>query len=219
MYHALMRYWSLKEVTELLRYYRLRRNSELRMTVLCRRLKRSQASVIGKAMALGVTQMARPRLWCRGDRNPHWKGDAAGDNSKRERAQHLFALGPCERCGEPGVERHHKDGDPGNNKRRNVKIVCRRCHMAIDGRLERATASLVARSQIFQPLKPCVNCKRPFKPLRRGKCHACYDYFHRVGKERPKGGAQWRRKESRGYRLDYSNPRRKRGRGRPRHSA
>jgi hypothetical protein len=49
-------------------------------------------------------------------------------------AQRLYALGPCERCKAPGVERHHKDGNPGNNVATNVEVLCRKCHLRSDGR-------------------------------------------------------------------------------------
>jgi hypothetical protein len=43
----------------------------------------------------------------------------------------------CERCGVvPPLDRHHKDGNPRNNDRSNIACLCRRCHQAVDGRLE-----------------------------------------------------------------------------------
>lgn len=65
-----------------------------------------------------------------------WKGDAATVHVKRERARKLYALGPCQACGAPGRDRHHRDGDTGNNSPENIRILCRRCHMAEDGRLQ-----------------------------------------------------------------------------------
>jgi hypothetical protein len=43
--------------------------------------------------------------------------------------------GLCETgCGKPAVDRHHIDGDTSNNARSNILLVCRRCHMHLDGR-------------------------------------------------------------------------------------
>jgi hypothetical protein len=52
------------------------------------------------------------------------------------RAERKFAMTPCEVCGEPGKDRHHKDANPLNNDPSNVLKVCRKCHMELDGRLE-----------------------------------------------------------------------------------
>jgi hypothetical protein len=77
----------------------------------------------------------------------HYPG---GDERWRgyDEAQVLYPLDGvlCEICGEkPAVERHHDDGDPLNNGRSNVQLVCRRCHMVIDGRLEACRTRLRAR--------------------------------------------------------------------------
>ncbi len=37
----------------------------------------------------------------------------------------------------------------------------------------------------LSPPKPCVNCNRPSKPLRHGRCHSCNEYVRRHGIERP----------------------------------
>jgi hypothetical protein len=34
-----------------------------------------------------------------------------------------------------------------------------------------------------RPPRPCVVCGRPAKPRRRGRCHACDEYFRRRGVE------------------------------------
>lgn len=65
-----------------------------------------------------------------------WRRDAITPDGGRRRAQKLYPLGACEQCGRPGQDRHHKDGDTANNDPANVVILCRRCHMAIDGRLQ-----------------------------------------------------------------------------------
>lgn len=43
----------------------------------------------------------------------------------------------CEACEKvPPVDRHHRDGNSQNNDPSNIAFLCRRCHMAADGRLE-----------------------------------------------------------------------------------
>lgn len=110
-----------------------------------------------------------------------WKGDAASDVHKRRRVTNPRIWGPCELCGAKGVDRHHRDGNPGNNVPENLQVLCRRCHMTVDGRLERVRAMHPG----SKPARPCVNCKRLYKPLRHSRCHACDMYFRRNGFERP----------------------------------
>lgn len=71
----------------------------------------------------------------RGPGNPMWKGDRASAQSGRERAVRLFPFAETCSCGNPRVERHHKDGNTLNNSPENVQMLCRRCHMKADGRL------------------------------------------------------------------------------------
>lgn len=72
-----------------------------------------------------------------GDKSTHWRGDEARPETKRRRAQKAFKLGKCESCPKPATDRHHKDGNTGNNNPDNIKILCRRCHMKEDGRLDK----------------------------------------------------------------------------------
>jgi hypothetical protein len=58
--------------------------------------------------------------------------------------------------------------------------LCRRCHMAEDGRLARFIESrraAIAASTVG--LVPCSACERPSKPLRRRLCGRCYDRRYR----------------------------------------
>jgi hypothetical protein len=73
-----------------------------------------------------------------GPDHPQWDKFRTETNKRaaRARAQRRFRLGPCKECGKNGTERHHKDGDPFNNAEGNVDILCRRCHMIVDGRTE-----------------------------------------------------------------------------------
>lgn len=119
----------------------------------------------------------------RGKSHYAWKGDAAGKEAKHRRAVRLYPLDKCNRCGKPAIDRHHKDGDPGNNRPENVEPLCRRCHMKADGRLYILYAYSAARELV--PPKPCRHCGRLRKPLRRGLCSACSEYLRRHGIPRP----------------------------------
>jgi hypothetical protein len=113
-----------------------------------------------------------------------WKGDLARPETKRSRAQRAYKLQACDDCGRPGTDRHHKDSDTGNNAPDNIAILCRRCHMASDGRLAKFIST--SRSRLGpQSSKPCLNCAIPSKPLRTGRCHGCNEYFRRHRVERP----------------------------------
>jgi hypothetical protein len=129
----------------------------------------------------------------RGPEHGSWKGDAATKKAGRLRARNLYKLGPCEHCGKPATDRHHKDDNPLNNHPDNVEILCRRCHMIADGRLKK----FVSVHRYLQPVKPpspCIICDRMWKPLRKGRCHACDLYLRYHGVERPPEVIErWRR--------------------------
>lgn len=73
-----------------------------------------------------LAHAAKRARW--GPEHHAWKGKAVSDRIGRKRALRRFRLGPCERCGARGFDRHHKDRNPVNNARSNVEILCRRCH-------------------------------------------------------------------------------------------
>lgn len=118
-----------------------------------------------------------------GSSHPDWKGDAALVETKRSRAQRLYDLDSCEDCGALAKDRHHRDGNPGNNARENVASLCRRCHMKTDGRLEKFVA--FSKARVIQEPKPCMNCKQAYKPLRRGRCSKCSQWHRKHRTERP----------------------------------
>ncbi len=73
----------------------------------------------------------------RGPAHAQWKGDAVIKKTGQKRCRALFKnVGPCIRCGAEKVERHHIDGCTTNNDPKNIEILCRRCHMIADGRIE-----------------------------------------------------------------------------------
>ena len=92
-----------------------------------------------------------------GEEHHAWKGDKATKNSGHHRAHRRFPdIGPCTKCGNPKSQRHHIDGNPLNNAAENIMIVCYRCHMEIDGRLEKLRsqakkASHIRHYGIYQP--------------------------------------------------------------------
>jgi hypothetical protein len=72
--------------------------------------------------------------------SPNRKGDNATTKAGRTRALRMFPVLPdgCETCGAgKRLDRHHKDGNTLNNNRDNIAFLCRKCHMAADGRLDR----------------------------------------------------------------------------------
>ena len=72
-----------------------------------------------------------------GKDNWQWEGDAVSATGGRARALRKFPAKPCEKCGKKKAEQHHIDGDTSNNADDNVRFLCRRCHMIIDGRIEK----------------------------------------------------------------------------------
>lgn len=68
-----------------------------------------------------------------------WLGDGVSERGGRTRALRTYPdIGSCSKCGAPKAERHHKDQNTANNDPSNIEILCRRCHMQIDGRMEKA---------------------------------------------------------------------------------
>lgn len=78
----------------------------------------------------------------KGENNSNWKGDKACRAAGHARAIVRFQSSlTCEECGINGrTERHHKDDNTLNNSRENIQFVCRKCHMLLDGRLNKMEA-------------------------------------------------------------------------------
>ena len=136
---------------------------------------------------LRISHALSPVPW-----SPAWHtcGRLGGMNNAtgNMRARRIYAgpLGPCVLCSKPARDRHHKDGDTFNNAPTNVVGLCRRCHMLIDGRL-RAFRERAMAPRTIKPPQPCIVCGELRKPLRRGRCHACNEYYRRHGIDvRPK---------------------------------
>lgn len=130
-----------------------------------------------------------------GDVHYAWKGDDARTTTKRERAHRRYQPTPCELCGEPGIDRHHRDGDTGNNSPDNVEVLCRRCHMIEDGRLPALIANQkLCAERLRKPPRLCRICKRMSPPKRmwKDRCHTCHEFWRRNGRDRPFGAANVR---------------------------
>jgi ribosomal protein L37E len=141
----------------------------------------SQTAVKRVVVAAGLSVMPR---FPRGQENGAWKGNAIRTASGRSRARTLYQIGPCERCGQASHDRHHKDDNTKNNHPDNIEILCRRCHMMIDGRLDKLRK--LGKPRKRSALVNCQRCGREFFPLRKGRCEACASYFYKHGTERPK---------------------------------
>ncbi len=87
-----------------------------------------------KGYTLTPEQRAKAAQWA--EDHPAWKGDKASVKAGRSRALRLFPPQPCSVCGKARAERHHLDGNTLNNDPGNIMFVCRKCHMAKDGRHE-----------------------------------------------------------------------------------
>lgn len=129
----------------------------------------------------------------RGREHGNWNPEPTSKHVGRSQARNLYtAPSECERCGASRrLDRHHKDANPLNNERSNIAFLCRRCHQEVDGRLDAARTRLSALSVPQEP-KSCGVCGRPYKPLRRGRCSPCYQFFRKHGRDSPPAGTRKR---------------------------
>jgi hypothetical protein len=157
---------------------------------------RQRLLLVGKTESCGCLQR-EARLRNRGESHYAWKGDAAQPITKRQRAQKMYALGACDGCGKPATDRHHKDGDTGNNVASNIGLLCRRCHMTEDGRLESLRALGRANGEKRRlPPRPCSRCAKLVTVFWYGECGACNEYRRRNGASRPQHVIDaWRAKQ------------------------
>jgi hypothetical protein len=130
----------------------------------------------------------------RGDGHSQWRGDQASVKSGRARAKRRYPLGPCEQCGQPATERHHRDENTLNNAPENIAILCRRCHMTLDGRL----AALVASQVRFGPGPQKTHCVQGHEltptntvPVKGGgrRCRTCVQGYQQRRTARRAAGA------------------------------
>lgn len=123
-----------------------------------------------------------------------WAHDDRARRVSRARAFYasVIAETPCRRCGGKPVDFHNEDHRAIPRRRVGFMVasgrtptaiadeiascaaLCRRCHMTEDGRLARLKAAQPLQKGTSLPPKHCANCERPYKPMRRGLCGACY---------------------------------------------
>ena len=74
-----------------------------------------------------------------GSGHHNWKGDDIVEKAGRTRAERKYAAIECEKCGDKNkrLDRHHVEGKTKNNEKTNVIVLCRKCHMIIDGRYKK----------------------------------------------------------------------------------
>jgi len=103
----------------------------------------------------------------------------------------IRAVTQCAQCGKQPIEWHSEDHLTNTNRRvahlvalgfpisvidAEIAVctaLCRSCHMAEDGRLIGLTAFRPLHKGTSLPPKPCTECGRSAKPLRRGLCNRC----------------------------------------------
>lgn len=102
-----------------------------------------------------------------------WLPKKITESAGRARARRKFQLRPCQGCGKPSTERHHVNGRTVDNTSYNVRVLCRRCHMLEDGRLERVRARIAEEFRVH--VRNCLGCGRFFKHggSERTHCTAC----------------------------------------------
>lgn len=99
----------------------------------------------------------RERQARRGEDHYAWSGADVSVKGGRTRALRAYPkIGPCVACGAARAERHHVDGNTANNEPANVRALCRRCHMASDGRLE----AFREKAKIAQPMGVAARWRR-----------------------------------------------------------
>lgn len=99
----------------------------------------------------------------------------------------------CEVCHEKeAIEHHHIDGNEFNNNRSNIYLICRKCHMNIDGRskklAEQAMDGAKARwGEFTTQCRICGKAREPGDSIHDGRCSSCDSYWRRHDKqeERP----------------------------------
>lgn len=118
------------------------------------------------------------------EQNPRWRGIEAHLTSKRARFQRRFTIQKCAHCDNTARDRRCLDGNYENFNPSNVLMLCRKCSMVFDGRMDQ----FLAQSRLPKPKLPpkmCCHCKSLWKPLRNGLCRNCYEYKRRNSTDRP----------------------------------
>jgi len=117
-------------------------------------------------------------------------GEAARQAAKQHVAE-IRAATFCEGCGGQPIEWHSESHETRSNRRvahlvalgfplsvidaeiAQCQALCRSCHMKLDGRLAALQAAKPRqKGRVFDP-KPCIQCGKLAKPLRKGLCNRC----------------------------------------------
>jgi hypothetical protein len=171
--------------SRIIEYYTQTAPEDFNLGVLVEELGLTKPEICTIAGLFGLTDRRRPHVLTKhAEEHPNWIGDdIRSPDASRERVRKKYTqLGACERCREVNAtDRHHKDSNPFNNVRSNLAFLCRRCHMIEDGRLERFAALPKVEPK---PPTPCIVCSKLYKPLRKGRCHSCNEYYRRHGYDR-----------------------------------
>lgn len=141
--------------------------------------------IIASQKYLGLTTKDFQRVGPAHNNHYAWQGDEATDESKRSRAARRYSVEGiiCQRCEKLSAhDRFHKDGNLDNIDPENIMLVCRRCCMELDGRLDHLKA--LDRSLQTKPPQQCIICRQFKKPLRKGRCHSCNEYYRRHKEDR-----------------------------------
>ena len=139
----------------------------------------------------------------RGEAHHSWLADAVSTRGGRTRALRLYPrVGPCVQCGAAKAERHHADGDTGNNSPDNVVVLCRRCHMAADRRLPQCreamrqiqplgVAARAARhvDTLYSPGDACPRCGKPLG-VTATRHHGDHSFTY-IGCRKSRRGCGW----------------------------
>jgi deoxycytidylate deaminase len=137
----------------------------------------------------------------------------------KEYVAKIRAVTYCSRCGAQPVDwhsdahvlrPHFRVGNltaQGNTPKRiqeemdRCTPLCRSCHMATDGRAAALTASRPRKKgDVLVDKKPCENCGKPEKPLRKGLCNRCNH------QKRYHGDPEKYAKQARDWRSTQKNP-------------
>ncbi len=107
-------------------------------------------------------------------------------NSGHKQAQRTYKAELCEMCGGTlTLQRHHKDGNPTNNEKSNVMVVCQPCHVKIHCLIGNWGKGNVKQSA-------CKICGQIFKPKRTRRSKLCGKPECLKENGRQSAGLRWR---------------------------
>jgi len=103
----------------------------------------------------------------KGQDHYRWDGDNVSVKGGRARALRTYPkVERCSECRATRIERHHIDGNTANNEPSNIQMLCRRCHMIADGRMDIAASQMREVQKIG--IKVAANLKNKQTHCKRG---------------------------------------------------